>query len=316
MDRRNAVQGIFFCGRSVSVWVSCFRFTYFTRHCSNLGGGRYPMSTRERANTALILHRSDLQLAWYTHKYAHLLKCSQKNSSWNFLCLYNGNLNTNVSCKAKAVSLLYVKVLTKIEVRGCVCVCVCVWVGGWNHGKLGPNSVGKFKKLIKWWIFKCSPYSNKTRRNSEMSVFVNGMEKHWGEGAALPGQCAQAGVQCAAGLVYVSLRAAVRCVWGWLWPCRPLFPSVFSFFWDIKQPSCFPPPSPRFCPFLLVLNPDPIYEAFLCGCVTWFEAERGSERRFVFAGFCVLLCAHISQLASQLDLSLASQALSVMRGLP
>lgn len=30
-----------------------------------------------------------------------------------------------------------------------VCVCVREWGRGWNHGKLGPNSVGKFKKLIK-----------------------------------------------------------------------------------------------------------------------------------------------------------------------
>ena len=67
--------------------------------------------------------------------------------------------------------------------------------------------------------------------------------------------------------------------------------------------------------FLLVLNPPLIYEAFQCGCVTRFEAERGSERRFVFAGFCVLLCAHFSQLASQSDLCLASPALAVMRGL-
>lgn len=102
-----------------------------------------------------------------------------------------------------------------------------------------------------------------------------------------------------------------------------IFPSFF-FFREIKEPNCslgsLRDPLFTALVFLLVLNPPPIYEAFLCGCVTRFEAsgeaERGSERRFVFAGLCVLLCAHISQPASQLDLSLASPALSVMRGLP
>lgn len=58
------------------------------------------------------------------------------------------------------------KVLKNGAVIGCVCACMCTSVrasvctvacvrggeeggGGQNHGKIGPNSVGKFKKLIK-----------------------------------------------------------------------------------------------------------------------------------------------------------------------
>lgn len=88
MDRRNAARGICFCSSSPFFEHSqanrtsprpVFAFTSFTRHCSNFGAGRYPVSTWKRANSALILHRSDLQLArTLLDKHTHLLHCSQK----------------------------------------------------------------------------------------------------------------------------------------------------------------------------------------------------------------------------------------------
>ncbi len=105
---------------------------------------------------------------------------------------------------------------------------------------------------------------------------------------------------------------AVRCVcvWTcvsvqWAFTALPKLPTMLSCSTNIKEPNntrCFYGSlcDPLFY-YSFLFRLCPIYEAFLCGCVTWFEAnetdrEREREReRLVPAGFHVLLCAHISQ---------------------
>lgn len=93
--------------------------------------------------------------------------------------------------------------------RGCSALCVSIWaayewpmsgsvcrpliecyfiVCGFQNSRkrIGGNSVGKFMKLVKWWILKCSPNSYKTYWNGAMSIFINGMEKSRGSVRARP----------------------------------------------------------------------------------------------------------------------------------
>lgn len=106
-------------------------------------------------------------------------------------------------------------------------------------------------------------------------------------------------------LVYVSMCEGVRCVCVRACLCHRSVPSLYCqaprhvvlsckhkgteqhprLQWDPSEIL-----SLLFFSFPLVLNLSPIYEAFLCGCVTWFKAsrERASEGegcRFVLLGF-------------------------------
>lgn len=109
-----------------------------------------------------------------------------------------------------------------------------------------------------------------------------------------------------ADLVYVSMCEVVRwvCVWACVslqcaftvlpssLPCCPFIQTERNQ--TTPTASTDPPAilSLLFFSFPLVLNLSPIYEAFLCGCVTWFEANRkranetqGEREGFVLLGF-------------------------------
>ena len=110
----------------------------------------------------------------------------------------------------------------------------------------------------------------------------------------LPGRCAQL---CVSGWfslskpTRISSCVTVQCLYsGSPAPCLVVLPYKHIGTKQHPQLPRISVPSPLYSSFPLVWNLSPMYEAFLCGCVTWIEANREGELASLgLTSYCALM---------------------------